>query len=199
MGKYYAVKAGRTPGIYLSWEDCKAQVSGFKGALYKSFDNMNDAAAFIDSGINISPEPMSDKFNITAYVDGSYDDATHAFSYGMVIFHAGRELHFAEKYEDSELASMHNVAGEIKGAEAAMRYGIENDCTGITIYHDYEGIAKWCLGEWKANKNATIAYREYYNSIKDRIKINFVKVKGHSGDKYNELADKLAKSALGLE
>ena len=28
--------------------------------------------------------------------------------------------------------------------------------------------------------------------------VTFVKVKGHSGDKYNDLADKLAKEALGI-
>ncbi len=27
----------------------------------------------------------------------------------------------------------------------------------------------------------------------------FVKVKGHSGDKYNDLADRLAKDALGIQ
>jgi len=30
------------------------------------------------------------------------------------------------------------------------------------------------------------------------VDIDFIKVKGHSGDKYNELADKLAKKALGI-
>ena len=30
--KYYAVKKGKKPGIYRSWEECRAQVSGFSGA-----------------------------------------------------------------------------------------------------------------------------------------------------------------------
>ena len=32
--KYYAVRVGRTPGIYLNWDDCKRQVEGYKGAKY---------------------------------------------------------------------------------------------------------------------------------------------------------------------
>lgn len=32
-----------------------------------------------------------------------------------------------------------------------------------------------------------------------KVCIKFVKVKGHSGDKYNDLADRLAKNALGIE
>ena len=43
--KYYAVKIGKVPGIYFNWDDCKAQVHGFKGAIYKSFDNISDAYA----------------------------------------------------------------------------------------------------------------------------------------------------------
>ena len=30
--KYYAVRKGKTPGIYNSWSECKLQVDGFSGA-----------------------------------------------------------------------------------------------------------------------------------------------------------------------
>ena len=36
---------------------------------------------------------------------------------------------------------MHNVAGEIKGSEAAMQYAVDHNIPEITTYHDYEGIA----------------------------------------------------------
>ena len=35
--KFYVVWKGKRPGIYESWDDCKAQSEGFKGAQYKSF------------------------------------------------------------------------------------------------------------------------------------------------------------------
>ena len=41
-------------------------------------------------------------------------------------------------------------------------------------------------------------YVEFVNNIKDKIKVNFIKVKSHSNDKYNDLADMLAKKALGI-
>ncbi len=93
---------------------------------------------------------------------------------------------------------MRNVAGEIKGAQAAMQYAIERRIPAITIYHDYEGIARWPLGEWKANKAGTIAYREFYESARKQVDIRFCKVTGHSGDRYNDMADELAKEALGI-
>ena len=94
---------------------------------------------------------------------------------------------------------MRNVAGEIKGSEVAIKYAISKGIKAIKIYHDYEGIAKWCTGEWKANKEGTIAYKKFYDSIKEKIHVEFVKVKGHSGDKYNDVADMLAKQAAGVE
>ena len=45
--KYYAVKVGEKPGVYTDWESCKAQVEGYKGAQYKSFKSMEEAAAFV--------------------------------------------------------------------------------------------------------------------------------------------------------
>ena len=49
MTKYYAVKKGRKAGVYLTWPECQEQVIGYKGAIYKSFDNMSDAHDFINN------------------------------------------------------------------------------------------------------------------------------------------------------
>ncbi len=133
-----------------------------------------------------------------AYVDGSYDSVSNAFSYGFVLLYQGLEQHFYEKFTDEELAKMHNVAGEIKGSEAAICYCLQNHIRSITIYHDYEGIARWAQGDWKANKPGTVAYAQFCRAAAEKLDIRFVKVKGHSGDKYNDLADKLAKKALGI-
>ena len=43
--KYYVVWKGRRTGVFNSWETCSAQVSGFTGAEYKSFDSLSEAEA----------------------------------------------------------------------------------------------------------------------------------------------------------
>ncbi len=43
--KFYVVWKGRKPGIYLSWEECQRQISGFKDAQYKSFKTREAAEA----------------------------------------------------------------------------------------------------------------------------------------------------------
>lgn len=193
--KFYAVKIGRNPGIYNTWEACKKQVDGYSGAVYKSFGKISEAEAFIGKKQKNSTLVPSD---IIAYVDGSYDDKKKVFSYGVVIIIGENEFYLSQKFDDSdlEMLDMRNVAGEIAGARKAMEYCVEHGYSSIDIYHDYEGIAKWCNGEWQANKIKTKEYKDFFESIKDIVSINFFKVKGHSGDKYNDLADKLAKNAI---
>ncbi len=41
--KFYVVWKGKKTGIYDNWEDCKAVISGFKGAQYKSFPSFKAA------------------------------------------------------------------------------------------------------------------------------------------------------------
>lgn len=207
---YYAVRIGKTPGIYKTWEDCKAQVIGYKGAIYKGFVEKQDAEDFLRGGLSASstdaasdndenPQVEPSVSEITAYVDGSFSSGK-SFGCGCIILKDGEIIaEISKAYEDEELATMRNVAGEIKASELAMQYALDNGYTSLSIYHDYQGIASWCLGEWKTNKAGTIAYKQFYDDIKDKLKVHFIKVKGHSGDEYNEIADRLAKKALGIE
>ena len=202
-GKFYAVKAGRQTGIFNSWEECKKQVDGYPSASYKSFKTATEAAAYIGlipnqkaiANANNSPADFVTDNTAIAYVDGSYNISTCEYGYGVVFFYNGEEIHLKKGFPKDDLAAMRNVAGEIKGSEAAISYAVSKHISSIKIYHDYEGISKWCTGEWKANKEGTIAYRDFYNNAKKHLKIEFVKVKGHSGDTYNDIADRLAKEA----
>lgn len=199
--KFYAVRKGRKPGIYTAWDECKQHVAGYSGAEYKSFVNQQDAQNYLNHTEQTAPQKEADVINhsadeAVAYVDGSFNNKTKEFSYGAVIFWNHKEYHFSAKFDDAGLADMHNVAGELKGSEKAIEFALENKISKLTIYHDYEGIAKWCTGAWQAKKEGTQKYKQFYEQAKGQVDIHFIKVKGHSGDTYNELADSLAKKAL---
>lgn len=194
------------PGIYTTWGECLENVNGFSGAMYKGFSTKKEAEEFMGIVHQVSEESEEEEeiervysqSDAIAYVDGSYDDTKKQYSYGVVVFFDGGEQRFAEKFSDPNMAEMRNVAGEIEGAKRAMRFCLENKIKSVDIVYDYEGIEKWCTGAWQAKKEGTKAYKKFYNEIKKDVHVNFVKVKGHSGNKYNDLADSLAKSALGI-
>ena len=197
--KYYAVRSGRQTGIFSTWDECKRLVTGYPGAAYKGFTTLEDARAFLNGGQPAQQTPAAPPAETAvAYVDGSYLHDTREFACGAVVFWQGEELHFSEKFRDPDLCDMRNVAGEIKGSETVIRWCMEKGIPAVEIHHDYEGVAKWCTGDWKANKPGTQAYAAFCKAAMQKLHITFVKVKGHSGDTYNDLADALAKKALGI-
>lgn len=54
MSKFYAVRVGRQPGIYNSWDIAKRQVDGFSGAQYKSFSDWMTARQYLDGSESIA-------------------------------------------------------------------------------------------------------------------------------------------------
>jgi len=62
--KFYAVAAGRAPGIYPTWSECERQVKGFRGAKFKSFATRDEAAAFVGGSA------VSKKHGATAVAGG---------------------------------------------------------------------------------------------------------------------------------
>lgn len=203
MKKYYAVRDGRSVGIFETWDECKKSVTGYSGAKYKAFPSREEALAYLGAR-DVVPTPASARSapdgGAVAYVDGSYNAKTKVYSCGAVIFFAGEaEPHtHSEAFSDAEAALMRNVAGEIEGAKYAMSLCIERNIRALTIYYDYEGVENWCTGAWKTNKAGTADYKRFYDEASKRLDIRFVKVRGHSGDKYNDLADSLAKDAAGI-
>jgi ATP-dependent DNA helicase PIF1 len=47
--KFYAVAAGRKPGVYLTWEDAQQQITSFPGAVFKGFPTQEEAEAYLTS------------------------------------------------------------------------------------------------------------------------------------------------------
>jgi len=195
--KFYAVRKGKKIGIFNTWDECKEQVNGYSGAEYKSFTLKEEAEEYI--GLNKSIDKVNYDNRVEAYVDGSYEHSIREYGSGVVILKNNNvEKTYSTKGKKESLVGMRNVAGEIEAAKIAMNYCLDNNIENLILYFDYEGIEKWCTGVWKTNKEGTIEYKKFYDSIKSKLNVEFVKVKAHSGNKYNEEADKLAKAAIGI-
>lgn len=191
--KYYAVKANDYENIFTSWDEAKSVISTLTNVKYKSFKTEEEAKAFLKG------EDVFD--NITepkCYIDGSFDQLTNKYSFGGVLIVDGKEHLFKKAYEPDEYSDFRNVAGEIKGAAFIINYCANRNIPKLHVFYDYQGIEFWYTGSWKANTLIAEKYVNFAKEIKDKIEVVFHKVKSHTNNKYNDMADRLAKEALGI-
>ena len=224
--KFYAVKKGKVTGIFGTWAECSASVHGYPGAEFKSFPTEAEARAYLggqemsgmDSTADLvreSPAQYADggrnpaqkadqqeqesvpSDHLTAYVDGSYDESLGKYSFGCVFLTPEGEIveEFGNGSNPDSLA-IRNVAGEMLGAMYAVQWGIRRGYRSMTLCYDYQGIEAWATGAWRAKNPLTQKYAAFMQSKRPHIRLTFQKVRAHTGDRYNEQADRLAKRAL---
>ena len=196
MAKFYAVKKGKKTGIFSTWDECKEQVTGFKGAVYKSFKTLSEAEAFLERNEE-KIENIEEVDGVYAYIDGSFDRVSGVYGSGVVIVDGNEKYEYKHAGNREDYAQLHNVAGELEAAKFVMWYAVDKKIKEITLFYDYQGIEAWAVGDWKANLPYTQDYVKFYNKVKTAVKVNFVKVKAHTGIELNEVVDKLAKEAIG--
>jgi len=195
MAKFYAVKKGKKTGIFSTWDECKEQVTGFKGAVYKSFKTLSEAEAFLERNEE-KIENIEEVDGVYAYIDGSFDRINGIYGSGVVIVDGDKKHEYKHAGNREDYAQLHNVAGELEAAKFVMWYAVDKKIKEITLFYDYQGIEAWAVGDWQANLPYTQDYVKFYNKVKSVVKVNFIKVKAHTGVELNEVVDKLAKDAV---
>ena len=183
--KFYAIKSPSVQKIVTSWPECEKLTHGVKGCLFKSFATRADAESWL---LGVS-EKHADGLRI--YVDGSFSPGFDRAGWAFIAVENDRQIGSGSGVTDLP-AESRNIDGELTASLNALAWLKENGKTGV-ICHDYEGIARWAKGEWKASKPIAIRYKEAVQKYPDA---KFEKVPAHSGVKWNEAVDQLAKKAI---
>lgn len=137
--------------------------------------------------------------SIIAYTDGSNCPTTKRYGYGCVLIDNGDVIKklYGKGSRKDKIASR-NVSGELLGAMKAIEWAVNNGYKFIHIYADYLGVKMWAEHQWKANTFVAKEYVDFIDKYSKKIVVKFTHIRGHSGNEYNELADRLAKKSLDL-
>ena len=135
----------------------------------------------------------------TVYVDGSYNQVTNVYGSGLVLFigENPEPILYSQSGCHPIYSKSRNVAGEIFAVILALEICKKlANFEKLTVYYDYNGIEAWYTKAWSAGS----AIAKKYMSVAETVpfEVEFKKVKAHSGDRYNNMADRLAKEACGL-
>lgn len=215
MKNYYAVRVGKKPGIFDFYNDFLKSCRGFKGVEAKGFDELNKAieymgietdeidfylhkeASILEKGRKFCSKNDYTDGECIAYVDGSYQDLNDIFGVGILFMSTREYTEMRIRCDDIKHPEFKNIASEINAAKIAISHAINNDYDKIKLHYDFIGVEQYAKEKIKGNKLAK-KYRKFIKKAKKKIKINFVKVKAHSGDNLNNAADHLAKEASKL-
>ena len=119
--------------------------------------------------------------SIEIYTDGAYSSSRNQGGWAFVVLKDGEKIYS----EYDTVFETTNNRMEIQSAIEAVKYMVSNNIKNFTIYSDSMYLIGTMTLNWKRKKNNDL-WKEMDDLVKG-LNITWLHVKGHEGDKYNEL------------
>ena len=165
--KFYAVRVGRLPGVYATWDECKSQVNGYPGAKYKSFPTLEEAQIFAGTKEIMPSQPLHShkssssqihlKTDTRLVIDLSEKNVTLIPSLAEIetsaLNHSISMKHF--KISDNEIVAEHASILNLKSIKSEARKkalkDMANGCFIGSVILPYINKSEHLLGSWSGN------------------------------------------------
>lgn len=225
---FYAVAKGRTPGVFLNWNDCNDSVKGYSNAVFKKFKTHQKAEDYIRAYANETESPtlrdeipkflnnseVKEDFipDYYVYTDGSCSNngKKNAVA-GIGIFfgiddtrNISQKIKGKQTNNTAELSALIQTYSLIEcDVRNGKRVAIVSDSTyAIRCVSTYG--EKCDRKNWKTEIPNKDLVKRGYELYKNQSNIRFIYVKAHTNkmDGHsvgNDNADRLAKNSIGLE
>lgn len=215
--KFYAVKKGKKPGIYLTWDEAKTQVNGFSGAQYKSFKTKSEAEEFMNlKSTKKMIKSAGNSSHIQLFSDGGSrnhgnkkgqhvkDNDKAAWAY--LIIKDGKK-----KSDSAGERGATNNKMEVLGLVNALRYvlsqGWENEPIDAILDSKYvlnsitkHWLAGWKRRGWKKSDGTVIKNKAEFMQLAELLpkfsRLSFSWTKGHAINEGNNFVDELLNKTM---
>lgn len=187
--KYYAVRNGRTPGIYTNWSECERQTKGFAGAVFKSFLSRQEAEVYC---ANIPPKPVvaaspdvTENGVIAVWTDGACRGNPGKGGFGVLLRSSDRTQSWsgAYRYTTNNRMELLAVLFALRQTPAGSRVHVVTDSTYVC--ENYQQTHLTTNGDlWQQLRTELLARH-----------VTWAWTRGHSGHLENEACDVLASQA----
>ncbi len=139
---------------------------------------------------------------ITIYTDGACSGNPGPGGWGAVMLYKDHKKELSGQ-EDATTNQRMELKAVIEALKALKVEGwdieIYSDSAYIVNAFEQNWIGKWMRNGWKTSKKEPVANQDLWEELIALCRKNHVvikKVKGHSGDEYNERCDQLARKAI---
>lgn len=215
---YYAVAKGKQTGVFETWDECRAQTTGFKGAVYQKFKTRAEAQAFVDAAAahtateeTVVKEPFVPDYYV--YTDGACsNNGGVGASAGIGVYfgpndprNVSLKLEGKQTNNVAELTAIQKVYSIVQGDLAAgKRVCIASD--SVYAIRCVTTYGRKCSDRgWRddiPNKELVKSVFELYKDLGASIQFMHVRAHTQGTDPHsigNDGADRLANAAIGLE
>lgn len=134
---------------------------------------------------------------VEIYTDGACSGNPGPGGWGVVLIWQGVEKRLSG-FEEVTTNNRMELKAAIEGIKSLKREALLKIYTdsqyvknGITLW-----MPKWLSTNWKNGKIKNVDLWQELNALVHQFSIEWHWVRGHSGDRYNEIADELARNAI---
>ena len=218
----YAVKRGRTTGLFMTWAQCKEQVAGYPGAVFKGFTNAQEAEAWLHgagaartltpgravkrrtgaSQLELFPPAPEREPDYVIYTDGSClrnPDGPGGWAVVLREVATGevRELSGGEPSTTNNRMELMAAIMALRAAREGAVVELYTDSRYLQQAFTRHWLPAWKRRGWRKADGQPVKNQDLWQEL-DRLfaahTVQFRWVKGHVGVDANERCDRLAKA-----
>ncbi|MGE5558036.1 MAG: ribonuclease HI [Bacillota bacterium] len=140
---------------------------------------------------------------VSIYTDGACKGNPGPGGWGAILIYGGMEKEL-QGYEESTTNNRMELTAAINGLSALnrpCRVKIYSDSAYLVNAFQKGWIDKWMRNNWLAAGGQPVENRDLWEillSLTRKNEVKWIKVSGHSGDKYNARCDALATGAIKM-
>lgn len=134
---------------------------------------------------------------VTIYTDGACSGNPGKGGWGAVLIYGNiqRELSGFEEVTTNNKMELTACIEALKMLKEPCNVNLFSDSAYVVNAFNDDWISGWIKNNWRNSQKKEVANIELWKELIELTKFHFVvfnKVKGHAGDKYNEICDALA-------
>lgn len=135
------------------------------------------------------------------YTDGACSNNPGPGGWGAVLLWNSheKEISGSSQWTTNQRMELEAAVQALKTLKYPCKVKLYSDSAYLVNAFNQKWYEKWQKNNWKTSSNKKVDNQDLWKELIKLSKVHqieWIKVKGHSGDKYNERSDELARAAI---
>lgn len=138
---------------------------------------------------------------VEIYTDGACSNNPGPGGWGAVLLWNSheKEISGSSQWTTNQRMELEAAVQALKTLKYPCKVKLYSDSAYLVNAFNQKWYEKWQKNNWKTSSNKKVDNQDLWKELIKLSKVHqieWIKVKGHSGDKYNERSDELARAAI---